>query len=536
MSPRASNEDQMTIVNTRETKSTTGLKAASLWMAIYLLVVALARYLVSGTLEFDEAEQFLHAQFLLPGYGPQPPLFEWLLHGVFMIDGISFMGLLLFKAVQLWVVFWAVGRIFLLLTAREDLAVAASHAVFLLPILSWAAPRTLTHSLLATMFAALFLLALLSLARPRDQQEVGGAAPVTRADGRWTVLLALSAAGALLSKYSMAAVLLLYLLAALSVAQWRARLLNWRNVAAAAVAALLVAPHAWWVLNNLQAVRAPIMAKLTAAGKTAGAGVLQSDVAGFVSGMIGFIALPLLVWAYLWIWNRVRRGPAAGARPPTPWPAQLKPASLAYFGLFALFCVALVLGPGSSGFRNRWLAPFLLLLPTAIVVWASVQPRHADLLHRLVTISRSLLVIAALGLALRVPLSGWLGKPGWSNLPVAAIAHDVQEMTRPDSLVLVANMQLAGSLEMRLEDRLTFKLESSVASLLKPLSCELLLVVPQPPGEGSPDEVARLQDQAARFLKVGGVGPVEWVATRRSHQYRFSEQSLEVLYLSARSC
>jgi len=505
-------------------------------MAVYLVLVALGRYFISGALEYDEAEQFLHAQFLLPGYGPQPPLFEWLIHGLFLINGTSFLALLLFKAAMLWVVFWAVGRIFLLLTGREDLAVAASYAVFLLPILSWAAPRTLTHTLLAMMFSALFVLGLLVRALPRrrassaqDQHQA--------ADRWWIAALALSAAGALLSKYSMAPVLLMYLLATLSVPQWRSRLWNWQIFAAAGLAGVIVAPHGWWVWTHLSEVRAPIMVKLNAVDTTASNGFLQSGGTALISGLLGFIALPTLVWAYLWVWNRFRFGTAGkGERGASAWSPDLRTAMLAYFAMFALFCTTIIFGPGTAGFRNRWLAPFLMLLPAGAVIWATVQPQTEALLCRLVTISRGLLVVAGIGLVLRVPLSGWIGKPGWANLPVTEIAHDVKSMTKPSALVLVANMQLAGSLEMRLEDRLTFEINSSVAALLKPRSCELLLVVPEPDDDSSSEKTAELQQLAARFLKQGEPGDVRWVAARRNHKYRFSDETLDLLYLAAKGC
>ena len=533
---------QTTILSTDHAKYSTNLRSAWIWMALYLFLVALGRYFVSGALEYDEAEQFLHAQFLLPGYGPQPPLFEWIMHALFLIDGTSFLMLLLFKAALLWIVFWSVGQIFLLLTGREDVAVVAGFAVFLLPILSWAAPRTLTHTLLATFFAALFLLVLLVRALPDDQAQIGSAsiAPWRSAlalNGWWMAALALSAAGALLSKYSMAPVLLIYVLATLSVPAWRSRLWTWHIFAAAGLAGLMVAPHGWWVWTHLQHVRAPIMAKLSAGGAPAGTGFMDSSAAALLSGLIGFLALPMLAWLYLWIWNRIRFGTDDAAPGDSSSESRpLKRASIAYFAMFALLCLVIVAGPGSAGFRNRWLTPFLFLLPTAAVMWAARRPHSRALLTRLAAISRTLLVVAGIGLVVRGPLNGWLGYPGWANLPIDAISHDVKLLTQPSALVLVSNMQLAGSLEMKLEDRLIFELNSSVVSLVRPLSCELLLIVPEPQDDPTTAETGRLQERAAIFLKQEESGTIKWVTTRQSHKYRFSDELLDVLYLSAKSC
>ncbi|MDM7463226.1 MAG: hypothetical protein P3W95_006200, partial [Tepidimonas taiwanensis] len=67
------------------------MKNARTWWWVGLAAVyvgwAVARWLWVPGLEFDEAEQMLHLQRLRPGYGPQPPLFEWSLWALHTLTG-----------------------------------------------------------------------------------------------------------------------------------------------------------------------------------------------------------------------------------------------------------------------------------------------------------------------------------------------------------------------------------------------------------------------------------------------------------------
>ncbi|TSE20270.1 hypothetical protein [Tepidimonas aquatica] len=162
------------------------------WIALVLLCAAwaLARAWSTPALAFDEAEQVLHQQWLLAGYGPQPPLFEWLLWSVRQATGMSVLAALwLLKAVALSGVGIAVGWFVAQLGMRAAAGAVAAWAMTL-PLLLWDAPRTLTHSLLATTCMAVVVgLSAPLLERPER--------PLSRR--RWFGL-GLAIAAALLSK------------------------------------------------------------------------------------------------------------------------------------------------------------------------------------------------------------------------------------------------------------------------------------------------------------------------------------------------
>src|SRR3989338_934452 len=63
----------------------------------YFTLQVTVRTFISGSLEFDEAEQVLFSQQLSLGYGPQPPLYEWLQKIFFTVFGLNVFSLSLFK-------------------------------------------------------------------------------------------------------------------------------------------------------------------------------------------------------------------------------------------------------------------------------------------------------------------------------------------------------------------------------------------------------------------------------------------------------
>src|SRR5467141_3647430 len=65
------------------------LRTLLLVFAGYFLLQAISRGLISETLGMDEAEQTLLAQKWSWGYGPQPPLYAWLVIILSKIFGLS---------------------------------------------------------------------------------------------------------------------------------------------------------------------------------------------------------------------------------------------------------------------------------------------------------------------------------------------------------------------------------------------------------------------------------------------------------------
>ena len=378
------------------------------WLLLYFAAHVLGRTLVSPALELDEAEQALWTQRLQWGYGAQPPLYTWLQWCVFQLLGVSVFSLSLLKNLLLALAYASVylaGRTLM----PASLAALAAASMLLLPQIGWEASRDLTHSVLLTTMAAATLAVVLALRRrPRPAMY----------------LLAGAVVGlGLMSKYSYAGFLAVLVLALLAGRDTRALLLNRWAFAAAAVATLLVLPHAAWVTQNWA------LATEATAGKLAGA-----TPVGRVTGLwLGLSTLVLAVAAFAgpWAlamallfgrnagqaWSRWWRRPVPGVGAHGSVQALWQ----RYFAVLGLLFLAMLVFGEVTRFKDRWMMPFLFMLPLAFFSCAPELAQHA----RLPRLRRLLAVVAVAVLVLltaRVPYHALRNRPNELNQPVRELA------------------------------------------------------------------------------------------------------------------
>jgi lipopolysaccharide core galacturonosyltransferase RgtB len=137
-------------------------------LGAYFALHVLLRVSISASLDYDEAEQAVLSQWLLPGYTEQPPLYTWLQILFFQFFGESILAVSLLKNSLLFATY-----LFVLLTAREILpdrraAVLATAALLLIPQIAWESQRDMTHTTLAVAAAAATMWQSLRLVRRPD--------------------------------------------------------------------------------------------------------------------------------------------------------------------------------------------------------------------------------------------------------------------------------------------------------------------------------------------------------------------------------
>ena len=75
-------------------RATRTIKTAGLLLAAYFVLNIVLRIALPHSLELDEAEQSFFSQYLLAGYGPQPPFYNWMQYAVVSVTGMSIGALL----------------------------------------------------------------------------------------------------------------------------------------------------------------------------------------------------------------------------------------------------------------------------------------------------------------------------------------------------------------------------------------------------------------------------------------------------------
>ncbi len=119
----------------------------------FTLHIAL-RVTLSGSLDYDEAEQALLSQWLLAGYTEQPPLYTWIQYFLFALFGKNVFAVSLLKNGLLLLTYICV-----FFAAKEILrdtrsAILAALSLLLIPQIGWESQRDMTHTTLVVFAAA----------------------------------------------------------------------------------------------------------------------------------------------------------------------------------------------------------------------------------------------------------------------------------------------------------------------------------------------------------------------------------------------
>ncbi|WP_162895073.1 ArnT family glycosyltransferase [Rhizobium terrae] len=402
-----------------------------LWLiAAYYVLAVILRVLRSQALESDEAEQLFQSQFLLMGYGRQPPFYNWLQYGVVRLIGPSIFALSLVKNLLLFLTCLFYGLAARIVLKDMRLAAVAMLGVIAMPAVSVMAQRDLTHAV-ATLFAtALFFQAfLLTLTRP----NLG------------TYLLASVAVGlGLIAKYNFVIVPVAAILAILPEPDLRRRIFDWRLIPALAVIAIICLPHGLWVLSNLsEATEGTIKAMREDASGDA----VADRLSGLKTLLIATLAGGLPVFAFFLI--------AFRSSLVTAWRATSRWTRITGRTIFiSLIAVGLIgLAFGASNISEKWLSPFILLLPLYLCLKIEAAGVDAGrsvgrFFFPVATLALGFIVYIAAGNVIG-PLFGNYTK---ENLPSGPFIEEVMAKhggTRP-AYVIAADPFLAASARLEL--------------------------------------------------------------------------------------
>ena len=420
-------------------------------LALYFGLHLISRVLVSPSLELDEAEQLLHLQALSLGYGFQPPLYTWLQALVFAFTGPGVFGLALLKAVLLWLTWWAMYKMArLFYEAKDALAIGLSLALF--PQFLWESQRDLTHTVLLVACVALAWLVLLrSHVQHADSPTMEAKQHVSASPWGEAALLGLLVGAAIVAKYSaglwLAILVLSIAIAGGSLRHWLAP----RPFAfVALVAFMVVLPHGLWLLNNLSEVVAPIQAKLGMEGASAASATLApkygTALISLLQALGGFTGL----WVFIttlalgWHWLGQKAGVGDTTEEPiNPGGSQtLPPFWKTYLLLFLAALLAMIGFADATEFKDRWMQPFLVILPLAFAQLAFKNELPPAVRRAWTASAIALMLLASVLMPLRTVLGTQTGELSRLAIPYEELAQalkqdhpEVQGIVAPQGLV-----------------------------------------------------------------------------------------------------
>ncbi len=405
--------------------------AVVLLLAGYFAVHFLLRLFLPTSLELDEAQLALLSQWYAPGYDTQPPLYNWVQKAVMDLLGTSVFSLTLLKNLTLFSCY-----LLYYLTARRILnsrllAVVAAMGMLTIPEIVWETQRDLSHSNAALFCACLFVF---SLFRTLEKPTLAG-----------YILTGLAIGLGLMSKYNFALLVSVAFVGILATPAFRARIFDWRILATAAVALVLILPHALWVVGNLGEASERTLGKLTTG---TGQGYLSQVLSGLVA-----VPAAVLIFSTLTVFCftlAFRKDLWRAMRAQNDWSRLIERMALT----LALIFLALVLFMGITSMRARWLTPILFLLPLYLCLKldaADIDARSG--FRRFLPMVLVVMAIVPAALFLRIAGSGLFGNYPKLSVPYAAFVDAVlKETGGKPGFVIAHDKYLAGNLRMQLPD------------------------------------------------------------------------------------
>lgn len=399
--------------------------AVFLLLAGYFLLCIALRLAASNSLEIDEAEQAFLSQFLRLGYGPQPPFYNWLQYGLSQAIGTSLATMTLLKNGLLFLCCLFYGLAARLVLGDRHLSAIAMFGVLSLPPVFLLAQRDLSHTVAALFAVSLFLYGFLrTLTRP----------------SLFSYLLTGIAVGiGAISKYNFVLVPIAAIIAILPERDLRARIFDWRILAAIAAAAIIATPHGIWVLQNLDAASSGTLDEMKE--REAEGRLFQAfhGIAALASATIGGSFVTVLLFG-LFAHGKIRQ----------IWQAESQWTRIV--GRMIAFCLLgvllIVLGVAATHVREKWLVLYLVLLPLYLCLKIEAARINAAPGLRLFVPLIATIVIGALVIvSSRAAVRPWFGDYSRLNIPYAAFAETVAKMEgREPALVIANDKQIAGNI------------------------------------------------------------------------------------------
>ena len=393
----------------------------------YFALHVVIRALLSSSVDLDESEQVLLSQKFSWGYGSDPPVYTWLQMGFFAVFGRSVFALALLKNLLLLATYWLIYESARAATRSHLCGAAAALSLAFIPQVVWESQRDLTHTILASACA---VGALLCLLRAEKGRGLG-----------WFLGFGICGGLGLLAKYNFAFWLVGVLVAALSLAEFRAKVLNMRMAAALLVCAVVFAPNGLWLLRHPE-LAYQTTSKLGLQGSASWSGVVLTGTRNILQAAAAF-AGPL-VGVYLLLFLKEPQ-PRTESRPGAACAKLILRAFLFIGGVL----VVLVLCFRATGFRERWFQPILICAPVLGITLLRNRV-EAVRVKWLATLALATMLLITLGIPARIVFAERMKREEPLNRPYAELARQMRPALPESSMIVAESVLLGGNLLLAL--------------------------------------------------------------------------------------
>lgn len=477
----------MTTTPTTDQKTT-------LWVLLTLggyfaLHIAL-RVAISGSLDYDEAEQALLSQWLLAGYTEQPPLYSWLQYGLFFLFGKNVFAVSLLKNGLLLLTYISVFFAARHILADHRRAILATASLLLIPQIGWESQRDMTHTTLVVFAAAATLWQVLRLIKNDSLANY--------------CLLGLLLGTGILAKanfYLFAAILFLTLA---SFAEGRRVLFSKKILISLLLATAMSGNYLWWMVENQDIV-------FSTAHK------FKRTVANsWPKGMVSLFTSSFLFLTPLWLICLLVFPAGFYQRSNTDSGFYHR-----FSGRYLLFCslvlVSVVIIGQVTYVKDRWLQPLLFVVPIFFfsrLPSSAISPSRFKLFLRIVAVAALVIYLAFTARVVGGSFTHYFCR---LNYPFATFAADMRCLGFSDGLIISDDRFLAGNLHLHFPGSTALIPEYRFENLVAPpRSSHAAVVWKAEEGAGVPADLAAFVDKAYH-IHAG-----DYVVNYLEHPYLFA--------------
>lgn len=387
----------------------------------FALHIAL-RVALSGSLDYDEAEQALLGQWLLVGYTEQPPLYSWLQHFLFAFFGKNVFAVSLLKNGLLLLTYICV-----FFAAREILhddrpALLAAVSLLLIPQIGWESQRDMTHTTLVVFAAAATLWQVMRLIKNQSLTNY--------------CILGLLLGTGILAKANFALFVAVLFLTLASFAEGRRVLFSKKILVSLLITAAFTGTYVLWMAGNQDIV-------FSATHK------FKREVENsWHKGIVSLITTSFQFLTPLWLICLCVFPAGFGMKgnPESGFHRQFINRYLLF--LFLVLIIAVIVGKVTY-VKDRWLQPLLFVAP--IFFFARLSPSaittpRFKLFLRIVAVAALAIYLA---FTIRVGGASFTGRFCRLNYPFTAVAEEIRRLGFSNGLIISDDRFVAGNLHIQ---------------------------------------------------------------------------------------
>ena len=410
--------------------------------ALFALHIVI-RLITSPVADLDESEQLVFTQSFAWGYGPQPPLYTWLQVAFFRVFGPSLFALSLLKNILIFGIYaftYAAAR---RLARSHFVGVIAALALMFIPQIVWESQRDLTHSVLATTFAAATLYVFAQLAD-------GGRRAV------FYPLLGACFGLGMLSNYNYALLAVGLVVGAVFVKEFRALVLTPWMLLSIAIGLVIILPHWLWAREHVPVVLASIR-KMRIRSTATVISITSASIHNLVWAWLTHVMSIIIVFAVL-CWKQLVPFPrAAFRRAPAMLMLAIVTAALAGVAF-------MMIGKHATAFKGRWLQPIYVCLPMFFALL--VEPRlNRSVLRQITFLAGTVTLIVIVLLPARI----WYAEPLHRDEPLRAPLPELTSMLKQSvaqsDFIVTSDFFLGGNFRLSFPQKKVFTPEFNPSPL-----------------------------------------------------------------------